>query len=67
MLLKKMSETFDFSKDILDKYVNTSVSANKTTETYNFVVTFKTTLDAKDIIDFYTKDILNFFVRQVEF
>lgn len=55
MLLKKMSETFDFSKDILDKYVNTSVSANKTTETYNFVVTFKTTLDAKDIIDFYTK------------
>jgi len=55
MLLKKMSEAYEFSKDILDKYVNTSVSANKTTETYNFVTTFKATLDAKDIIDFYSK------------
>ena len=50
MLLKKMSGTVEFSKEVLDKYVNTSVSANKSTETYNFVVTFKSVLDAKDII-----------------
>ena len=47
--------TADIAANIQEKYVDFSVTGNKRDQTYNIIFTFKSMLDASDIIHFYNE------------
>ena len=53
MLMKNMFEYKQFSSNIIDNYISYSAVGNKSTESYDIVITFKELLEANDAISFY--------------